>query len=73
MRFRFDPLIIKQALRPMIKKKSPICLSFKPLWALRQRTDIPNMFPLACLDGDLKSGVFVADLILAMGLTGSTI
>jgi hypothetical protein len=27
------------------------------------------MLPLACLDGDLKSGASVADLILIMGLT----
>jgi len=26
------------------------------------------MLPLACLDGDLKSGASVADLILIMGL-----
>ncbi len=36
--------------------------------SLRQRTHITNMRPLACLDGDLKSGVSVADLILIMGL-----
>ncbi len=30
--------------------------------------DIPNMFSLACLDGDLKSGASVADLIPTMGL-----
>ncbi|PIE63436.1 MAG: hypothetical protein CSA25_00400 [Desulfobacter postgatei] len=41
----------------MIKIKSPICLSFKPPSALRQQTHITNMRPLACLDGDLKSGV----------------
>ncbi len=68
MRFRFDPLIIKQALRPMIKIKSPIYLSFKPPSALRQQTHITSMRPLACLDGDLKSGVSVADLLLIMGL-----
>jgi hypothetical protein len=28
------------------------------------------MLPLACLDGDLKSGASVADLILTMGLNG---
>ncbi len=33
-----------------------------------ERTHITNMRPLACLDGDLKSGVSVADLILIMGL-----
>ncbi len=38
----------------MIKIKSPIYLSFKS--------------PLACLDGGLKSGVSVANLILIMGL-----
>ncbi len=69
MRFRFDPLIIKHALRPMVKIKSPIYLSFKPHSALRQRTDIPNISPLACLDGDLKSDASVVDLILSMGLT----
>ncbi len=42
-------------IRPMVKIKSPVCLSLKP--------------PLACLGGDLKSGVSVADLILIMGLT----
>ncbi len=53
----------------MLKIKSPICLSFKSPSALRQRTHITNMRPLACLDGDLKSGVSVADLILIMGLS----
>ncbi len=43
----------------MIKIKSPIYLSFKS--------------PLACLDGDLKSGVSVADLILIMGLNPAKI
>ena len=52
----------------MVKIKSPICLSFKPPSALRQWTHISNMLPLACLDGDLKSGASVADLILTMGL-----
>ena len=55
-------------LRPMVKIKSPICLSFKPPSALPQWTHISNMLPLACLDGDLKSGASVADLILTMGL-----
>ncbi len=67
MKFRFDPLIIKQALRAIIKIKSHIYLSFKRLWALRQRRHILNRLPLVCLDGDF--GVSVADLILRMGLT----
>jgi len=29
------------------------------------------MLPLACLDGNLKSGASVADLILIMGLSSS--
>ncbi len=41
-------------IRPMVKIKSPICLSFKP--------------SPACLDGDLKSGASAADLIVTMGL-----
>ncbi len=52
----------------MIKIKSPIYLSFKSPSALRQSTHITNMRPLACLDGDLKSGVSVLDLILIIGL-----
>ncbi len=55
-------------LEPMVKIKSSICFSFKPSSALRQRTDIPDMFPLACLDGDLKSGTAVTDLIVTIGL-----
>ena len=44
-------------------------MSFKPPSALRQRIHITNMLPLAGLDGDLKSGTSVADLILIMGLS----
>ncbi len=52
----------------MIKIKSPICLHFKPPSALRQRIHISNMLLLMCLDGDLKSGASMADLILIMDL-----
>ncbi|PIE62157.1 MAG: hypothetical protein CSA25_06535 [Desulfobacter postgatei] len=67
-------MIIKNFyLRPMIKIKSSIYLSFKPSSALRQQTHINNMRLLACLDGDLKSGVSVADLILIMGLSSHSL
>ncbi|PIE63039.1 MAG: hypothetical protein CSA25_02290, partial [Desulfobacter postgatei] len=55
-------------LRPMIKIKTPICLSIKPPSALRQRTHISNMRLLACLDGDLKLGTALGALILIVGL-----
>ncbi len=56
-------------LRPMIRIKPPIYLSFKSPSALRQRTHISNMrplAPLAYLDGDLKSGAALGALILTM-------
>ncbi len=60
MRFHFDSLITKQALKS-------VRWEFRPMIKIK-RTHITNMRPLACLDGDLKSGVSVADLILIMGL-----
>ncbi len=57
----------QQRLRPMIKIKTPICLSFKLPSALRQRTD--TYIEYASLDGDLKSGADLGALILIMGLS----